>query len=86
MATTTQNSEKTGVGQDARQGVKSLIGFFNKFNNDWVMNFASALAFNLISAILPILIAILAVAGHIIGPLDPTSQTKQIAHLNKNLQ
>ena len=70
---------KTEVGQ----GAKSLMGFFNKFNNDWVMNFASALAFNLITAILPILIAILAVAGLIFAHLDPTAETQLIDHLNQ---
>src|SRR5579859_4861850 len=70
---------KTEVGQ----GAKSLMGFFNKFNNDWVMNFASALAFNLITAILPILIAILGVAGLIFGHLDPTAETQLIQHLQQ---
>src|SRR5579859_7413125 len=70
---------KTEVGQ----GAKSLMGFFNKFNNDWVMNFASALAFNLITAILPILIAILGVAGLIVGLLDPTAQSQLIKNIEK---
>src|SRR5579859_2887926 len=59
------------------------MGFFNKFNNDWVMNFASALAFNLITAILPILIAILGVAGLIFGHLDPTAESQLIQHLQQ---
>src|ERR1051326_5734603 len=83
MATTTDNRVKTDVKQEAKQGVKSLMGFFNKFNNDWVMNFASALAFNLITAILPILIAILGVAGLIVGLLDPTAQSQLIQNIEK---
>src|SRR5690348_3733660 len=70
---------KTEVGQ----GAKSLMGFFNKFNNDWVMNFASALAFNLITAILPILIAILGVVGLIFGHLDPTASAQLKDHLEQ---
>ena len=70
---------KTDVGQ----GAKSLMGFFHKFNNDWVMNFASALAFNLITAILPILIAILGVAGLIVGHLDPTAESQLINNIEK---
>lgn len=76
----------TGTGHlktDLKQGAKSLLGFFNKFNNDWVMNFASALAFNLMTAILPILIALLAIAGLIIGHLDPTAQSQLINNIEK---
>ena len=80
MATRT-GQLKTDVGQGAKQGAKSLMGFFNKFNNDWVMNFASALAFNLITAILPILIAILGVAGLIIGHLAPSVESQLISQL-----
>src|ERR1051326_98185 len=83
MATTTDNRVKTDVKQEAKQGVKSIMGFFNKFNNDWVMNFASALAFNLITAILPILIALLGVAGLVVGHLDPTAQSNLIDYIVK---
>lgn len=83
MATTTEKPVKADVKQDARQGVKSLMGFFNKFNNDWVMNFASALAFNLITAILPILIAILGAVGLIFGHLDPTAESQLLGHLKQ---
>jgi len=83
MATSTEQHVKTGVEQDTKKGVKSLMGFFNKFNNDWVMNFASALAFNLITAILPILIAILGVAGLIVGHLDPTAESQLIQHIQQ---
>ena len=83
MATTTKDHVESDVKQDAKQGVKSLMGFFNKFNNDWVMNFASALAFNLITAILPILIAILGVVGLIFGHLDPTAESQLLDHLKK---
>jgi membrane protein len=81
MANNTGQHVKTEVEQDAKKGAKSLKGFFNKFNNDWVMNFASALAFNLITAILPILIAIIAIVGFVFGSLDPTAETQLIDHL-----
>src|SRR5579863_58815 len=83
MATHTGEPVKTEVKQDTKQGVKSIMGFFNKFNNDWVMNFASALAFNLITAILPILIAILGVAGLIFGHLDPTAESQLQDYLKR---
>ncbi len=83
MATATDKRVEADVKQDAKKGVKSIMGFFNKFNNDWVMNFASALAFNLITAILPILIALLGVAGLIVGHLDPTAQSQLIQNIEK---
>lgn len=57
--------------QTAKKDIKSLQAFWTKFNNDWVMNFAAGLAFNLITAIFPIVIAIIAIAGFIFGGLDP---------------
>jgi len=60
--------------QTAEKGVKSLQAFWTKFNNDWVMNFAAGLAFNLITAIFPIAIAIIAIAGSIFGSFDPSFQ------------
>lgn len=66
------------VAQTAERGVKSLQAFWTKFNNDWVMNFASSLAFNLITAIFPIAIAIISIVGFVIGALDPLVKTKLI--------
>ena len=60
--------------QTAEKDVKSLQAFWTKFNNDWVMNFAAGLAFNLITAIFPIAIAIIAIAGLIFGSFDPSYQ------------
>ena len=63
------------------KSTRSLRDFFNKFNNDWAMGFASALAFNLITAILPILMAIVAVLGFTVGNLDPAAEQQLIANL-----
>jgi YihY family inner membrane protein len=46
----------------------SLQGFLNKFNNDWSMMFAGALAYSLLTAIVPIFLAILSVLGFVLGP------------------
>jgi YihY family inner membrane protein len=64
-----------------KQGAQTLQAFFNKFNNDWVMGFASALAFNLITAILPMLIAIVAIVGFAVKNLDPLAEQQLINHL-----
>ena len=51
-----------------RKVVTSLQGFLNKFNNDWTMMFAGSLAYSLLTAIVPILLAILSILGFILGP------------------
>lgn len=52
------------VGKDTRP----LQQFITKFNNDWVMNFAGMLAYNLILSIFPIAVAILSIIGLLLGP------------------
>ncbi len=74
MATKTEQHVASDAEHAAKTSAKTLQGFFTKFNNDWVMNFAAALAFNLITAILPILIAILAVVGFTVGKLSPIGE------------
>jgi len=69
-----EQHKTSGAKQTAEKGVKSLQAFWTKFNNDWVMNFAAGLAFNLITAIFPIAIAIIAIAGLIFGSFDPYFQ------------
>ena len=56
--------------------------FWTKFNNDWVMSFAAGLAFNLITTIFPILIAILGIAGLALRQLSPSAE----AELKTSLQ
>lgn len=63
------------------QGFKSLLAFITKFNNDWVLSLASGLAFNLMVAIIPIIIAIIALTGFIFGGLNPTIQEELIQHI-----
>lgn len=64
------NMSQSTVTKDVHKAVKgltSLGGFFTKFNNDWAMVFAGALAYSLLTAIVPILLAILSVLGFL-GP------------------
>jgi Predicted membrane protein len=51
---------------EAHPAIKSLLGFFRKFGNDWATTFAGALAYTLITALLPITLALVAGAGFII--------------------
>src|ERR1700745_1241277 len=81
MVTGIQPPRPSAVYLTVKQGAETLQAFFNKFNNDWVMGFASALAFNLITAILPMLIAIVAIVGFTVGNLDPLAEQQLLNHL-----
>ena len=66
------------------KGFKSILAFISKFNYDWVLSLASGLAFNLMVAIIPLIIAIIALAGFIFGGLNPSIQEQliqQIQHI-----
>ncbi|MBA2396889.1 MAG: YihY/virulence factor BrkB family protein [Ktedonobacteraceae bacterium] len=58
---------KSGLLQNVQKETRPIQTFINKFNNDWVMNFAGIMAYNLMLAIFPIVIAILGIAGLILG-------------------
>jgi membrane protein len=69
-----QEGEKSQTKQASKKAtpVQKIIGpllaFFKKFANDWTLNLqASALAYNLVVAILPILVALFLLFGLILG-------------------
>jgi membrane protein len=66
-----------------KKNAQSLQAFWTKFNNDWIMNFASGLAFNLITAIFPIAIALIAIVGIIFGRYDPSIQHNLIIQIEQ---
>ena len=80
---TTEHPDSPEVVQVLGKGVKSLQEFVTKFTNDWVFGFAAALAFNLIIAIFPILIAILGILGLTIGRLDHQAYANLIKQLQQ---
>lgn len=51
--------------------LSTLKTFARKFSNDWSMNLAAMLSYNLITTIFPILLAILTIASYILGILSP---------------
>jgi membrane protein len=83
MATGAEQHNPSRIELAARERAKTLGDFFTKCNNDWIMGFASALAFNLITAILPILIASVANLGFTIGSLDPAAKQQLISDLQR---
>lgn len=56
-------------------------GFLNKFTNDWTMQSAAALAYNLMVAIVPIFFAVITVFGFTVGRLDPAAQAQLISRI-----
>src|SRR5947209_5146705 len=64
--------------EKVKKEAEPIKQFITKFNNDWVMNFASGLAFNTLTAIFPILIALLAIFGFVVGALAPGSEQQLI--------
>ena len=52
---------------------KPFQQFLTKFNNDGTMTFAGVLAYNLMLAMFPILIALIAILGFTLGQLDPSA-------------
>src|SRR5205809_1708532 len=83
MATKGKPPASVKVTQIPVKGGKSVVSFINKFNYDWVLSFASGLAFNLMVAIIPIIIAILALAGFIFGGLNPSIQEQLIQQIQQ---
>lgn len=60
--------------ETAKQGARTFKEFISKFYRDWSLHLAQALAFSLITAIVPILILLLSIVGGIIGTLTNKSQ------------
>jgi membrane protein len=54
--------------------LKSSQAFLTKCSNDWMMNLAAGLAFSLLTAFFPIVIAIISMLGLVVGGLDPHAQ------------
>ncbi len=57
--------ENQAIVQTAERSFKSIRNFVTKINNDWMLGFASGIAFNLLVAIIPITIALIALVGFI---------------------
>src|SRR6516225_6998007 len=77
-------TDQPGVVKTGAKGFKSVLGFIDKFNYDWVLSLASGLAFNLMVATIPIIVAVLALAGFLFGGLNPSIQEQliqQIQHM-----
>src|SRR5579883_2060059 len=76
MASNTINKLKSNeTVQKVEEDAKPLQQFFKKFGNDWSTIFAGSLAYSLLTAMLPIAIAIVAIFGLVLG--GNTARSKQ---------
>jgi YihY family inner membrane protein len=76
MASDTINKVKSNkTVQEVEKDVRPLQQFFQKFGNDWSTIFAGSLAYSLLTAMLPIAIAIVAIFGLVLG--GDTAKSKQ---------
>ena len=82
-ATTTKQHTTAELAHAVEKDTKSLQEFFTKFGNDWSMTLAAALAYNLLTAIFPIAVALIAIAGFILGTLQHNAQDQLIADIQK---
>src|SRR5947209_7946505 len=65
--TTQHNQASSSVVQTAEKDVKPLQTLLRKFGNDWSMNLSAALAYNILLATFPVLVALLSVLGLLLG-------------------
>lgn len=56
-----------------KAGVQATARFGTKINEDWVMRFSAMLAYNYLIALAPLALALLAIAGLILGSLSPAT-------------
>jgi membrane protein len=71
----TRQHTSSGAMHTVARNVKPFQAFLTKFTNDWSMNLAAGLAYNLILAMFPLVIAVMAILGFMVGNLDPAVYT-----------
>jgi YihY family inner membrane protein len=62
-------------GDPLTRRVATLAAFWVKITNDWIFNLSGLLAYNLLFAIFPILILVLAITGFVLSNLAPGTET-----------
>ncbi len=77
----TKKRASSEAGETGKKDGWPIQQFFMKFGNDWVMGFASGLAFNLLAAIFPIFIALISIFGLIVGGLDASAKNLLITNI-----
>ena len=62
------DEKQSKIVKTAQEKTALLQQFFTKFGNDWSMTFAAALAYSLLTAVVPIVIAMFSILGFALGP------------------
>ncbi len=91
MATKRQavNSAQRGASQAAHTATRSagsMKDFAKKIQNDWSVHLAQALAFSLLTALVPIAVLLLGIFGVFLGSLDKSASNKLVGNISKALQ
>jgi membrane protein len=71
--------------QTVEKDVKPLQALLRKFSNDWSMNLSAALAYNLLLATFPMLVALLALLGVLLGTFSHNATTVVVQGLSNAL-
>ena len=91
MATKRQNvnTAQRGASQATHtvtRSAGSMKDFAKKIQNDWSVHLAQALAFSLLTALVPIAVLLLGIFGVFLGSLDKSASTKLVGNISKALQ
>ncbi len=71
----------SGLRKSAGERFRPLAAFYIKFINDWTWNNAAGLAYNLMMAMFPLVIALISILGFFLGSLDPGAYQQEINRL-----
>jgi YihY family inner membrane protein len=63
-----EDGKKSQIAKETQEKTALLQQFFTKFGNDWSMTFAAALAYSLLTAVVPIVLAMFSILGFALGP------------------
>jgi membrane protein len=78
MEDTAKRSRTSSLVESAQKDIKPLQTFMTKFSNDWSPSLASLIAYSLLTAMLPIAVALFGILGLVLG--GNSSLTSTIAH------
>ncbi len=68
--------------KEATAQTKTLTTFWRKVTEDWALNFSGMLAYNYLTALAPILLAMLAIGGMVLGTLSPQAYASFVQSLS----
>ncbi len=78
MATTQYPSGQQLWRKSLKKRLKPLLRFWQKISNDWVFNLSGMLAYNILTTMFPILLALLAISGFILNTISPGSEEQLV--------